>query len=485
MRRLLPATLLASLLGATVVPVPATAAGEAFCSLPGLEVREWTGAGDGTTWSDDANWNGNAPTNSTYDRENVLACIDADGVVVMPALQGNDAHVQAIDVAAGTTLRLEEGSKLFVYGDQDTRPSRIRAGASLRLLGASFGGPGRTVLAGTLVWRSLPPPASSTLVSSPCMLTVGADEPPPSCTIQEPGALQVAPTGVVSVDGRGVNLFDRYVLEVDGELRLSNRGYIAADRGTALRIRAGGLLDIRNDGGIYEGFTRAYPGQDPLPLAEVRNDGKIRKRSGDGTSAVVGTYSGSSSNAVVVRTGTLSLADGSGREATVAPGRTFGSGTCRSQAGYGCRPITSSADPLSVRITVPTADVDGAGVIVEEDVLAPGPDDLVAPVKAHARDLDASARRPAVLTLRLDHTVTEGRSWSEIDVYRQARAGEPFRKVRPCDGMGRPPRGQVACVDRNREAGSSTTVHDAEDPAGAKDVVMVVRTRDTSRWVAR
>lgn len=479
---------------ALVGPSSPSTAASGFCSLGGMTTVHWTGAGDGVTWTDPDNWDGQVPDKSAASRNNVYACIDdqVGGLVVMDVSPDvtPEAWVQSIDVAPGTTVRLEAGAKLFVFGDPATRASTVREGAGLELLGATYGGSGRTDLDGHLTWRSLAPPASATLVSAPCMVLAGENEPPPSCDLGHPGLLAVGPTGVVDVDGAGVNLFDRYQLEIAGRLRLSGSGYVAADHGTRLELLAGpgapGVLDIRNDGGVYEGFTRDYPGNDPaLGLAQIRNAGLILKGDGVGTSAVIGAYTAGDGGRIRVVDGTLTLPAGAGQPAVVAGGRSYGAGTCLAFATYACEPVTTPADPAAALFRVPNADRNGAKVRVREGATTSGPN-IAPPVTAHADGLRATERRPAVLVLRYDGSATGNRSWRRIQVYRQARPGAAFRKLPACDERGRPPRSsQVACVDRRRLPGSSRNVHDAGEPSGSRDALMVVRTRETSRWVAR
>ena len=62
------------------------------------EVRTWTGAGDGTTWSDDANWDTRAPYSKDTARFNGSATVTSDILL--------DAGPRTIEVASGATVVL-------------------------------------------------------------------------------------------------------------------------------------------------------------------------------------------------------------------------------------------------------------------------------------------------------------------------------------------------------------------------------------------
>ena len=187
-------------------------------------------------------------------------------------------------------LEVTEGGKLFVYGDQSSRPSTFRTRAPTVLLEAGTHrrsrpdrrrrpdglGRCRRHRAGA------PPPSPPTR----------ATWTSPACRPPAPGAWSIGDTGRLTVDGRGVNLFSRYRIVVRGPMILTGQSYVAADHDTAVELRARtsgtgvGVLDLRNDGGIYEGIARDEP-----TLADVVNGGLILKRSGTGTSAITGDYS--------------------------------------------------------------------------------------------------------------------------------------------------------------------------------------------------
>jgi hypothetical protein len=122
--------------------------------------------------------------------------------------------------------------------------------------------------------------------------------------------------------------------------------------------------------------------------------------------------------------------------------------------------------------------------VVQELTTASSANDIGFPVLAHATGLSATAADPAILTFRYDSSLLSGRGWASLDIYREATGTTTYVRLQACRADGSPPTGQVACVDRRGLAGSSRNVYD-DGPGTAPDVLMVVRTLGTSRWVAR
>jgi len=293
--------------------------------------------------------------------------------------------------------------------------------------------------------------------------------------------------GVVDVSGGLVNLGDQYQLLVRGLLRVHDGGSIAADHGTRLELRphtgpsAGtGTLRFEDDSSYLEGHNDFGIAQ----LSTVVNQGQITKSGGSGTSLVTGAYSQPSPGAVSVATGTLLLPSGSATPATVSGGTRYGTGRCLVPRQPGCQAQTFDLDRQNVDFQVPTEDTSGASVIVQELTTHSSAADIGFPVEAHATGLSATASHPAILTLRYDERLLGGRGWQSVDVFHQASDTAKYVKLKDCLANGNPPSGQVACVDRRGQAGSSRNVFDDEGPGNAPDVVMVVRTVATSRWVA-
>ncbi len=465
--------LVAGLLLAALVPTggatPAATAAGAFCGYQGdagLHVFRWDGGGDGVRWGDRFNWVGDVQPDLDY-ADTGYVCLDAGGPVELG--DGIEGRVQAIDLASGTTLRIVDGGKLFVYGDQSSRPSTVRPGATVLLERSTLGGPGRVDVAGRVVWRSLATGAA-TVTSDPCDVRTEAPEAP--CSPTGVGRLVIGDSGRLVLDGRGVNLFSRYRIVVRGQMILTGESYVAADHDTAVELRARtggagvGVLDLRNDGGVYEGIARDEP-----TLADVVNGGLILKRSGTGTSAITGDYSVVGRGGVEVRSGTLALPTGSVEAAQVDGGASYGTGQCPN-LGQQCTPTTDGDDPTLYRALVPTSDRDGALVRVREGVGTKG-SRLDRPVAIAARGLaSGSVLR---LTLRYDDTVVGSRTSNSLRIYRIPPDSSSELAVPNCRSNGAfQTTATLACVWRQR----STTA-----PGG--DVVMTVRTRVTSRWVGR
>ncbi len=471
-----------------LLPTPSSAAVPAYCSLswPGQVRFVWDGGGGDGQWSTPANWSNNLEPNKTYGSTGYV-CIPSWAEVTLGS--GVQGDLQAVDVQGGATLLLDTGSKLYVHGDHTSRPSVVRATAKMYNYGA-FGGPGRLDLLGTMWWRSTAGGASS-ITTRDCSLGATCGGP-----VQGPvGHLEVGDTGTVRVDDRGVNLQDQHRIVVRGQVRLSGRGYIAADRGTRFELAAKtggagvGVLTIANDGGYYEGRTL----NGVTTLSALVNGGRITKSAGSGTSVVSATYSRTTAGRVQVSSGSLAFPDGTTQAAQVSGGRTWGSGQC-SDAGayvpgsdaYACAPATEAGtDPQSQMFRVPTADINGAQVQVTEVVGGPA-DRIGSQVQLHATGLAATPTAPAVVNLRYDSSILGGKTWDDIRVYRRADGTTAYVVVPSCDDQGRPPAGAVGCVDRRGLSTSSRNVNDPGDAAGEPvDVVMVVRTTATSRWVGR
>jgi hypothetical protein len=290
------------------------------------------------------------------------------------------------------------------------------------------------------------------------------------------------------VTGGQVNLGDQFQLVVHGLLRVHDGGSIAADHGTRLELRphtgvtsGTGTLRFEGDGSYLEGKNDFGIPQ----LGTLVNQGRIIKSSGTGTSIVTGTYSQPSPGAVSVNSGNLLLPSGSSTPATVSAGAAYGTGRCLVPRQPGCQAQTFGQDQQNVDFQVPSTDTSGASVVVQELTTTSSPDDIGFPVEAHATGLSATAANPAILSLRYDESLLDGRDWTQVDVFHRADGSSTYVKLPPCLADGSPPNGQPACVDRRGLPGSSRNVFDDDGQGQAPDVVMVVRTYETSRWVAR
>jgi hypothetical protein len=220
-------------------------------------------------------------------------------------------------------------------------------------------------------------------------------------------------------------------------------------------------------------------------MSSFVNQGTIKKSIATGVSVIEAAYSRVSPGAVRVLSGTLTLPSGSFTGALVRGGRSYGSGSCFTGT-LGCRPTTFGTDRMFGKLTVPAADTAGASVVVREEAAKVRAADISPPVVAHATGMLESRAALARLTLRFDERLLSGRGWRQVNVYRKASASAPWVRLPACrTSDGRPPVGSPACVDRRGLSGSSRNVYDVEGPGANPDVIMVVRTTKTSRWVGR
>lgn len=509
--------LVAALVAAGVAVLPGTvrqavAAGPApYCSHehePGLVTYKWTGMGATPNWTDKANWTRNdsaltasdippgghgneqpfepqpgTPVNTSRDTDYV--CIPPGSTVVLnddPEGDSWNLRIQALDVAGTaahpTTLTMEVGTNLRVFGPQASRPSMIRSGATVVLQGSGLGGPGRIDLDGVLR-------AGATEADSSGFFTRRCSGEATACQSTPPvrGLLVVTSTGRLLVDGAdGVNVLDYYQVRVHGLVRMTDQGYLAADHGTRFELQSEadgapgfGTLEIRNDGGFYEG---APPAVDE-GLAVFVNDGRIEKTGGTGTSVVSASYSAGGGSRVDVRSGTLVLPDGAVRPAHVARGRRYGTASCAYDLSYLCAPVTDPGiDLQAATVRVPRRDRSGALVEVHETAADPAaPTGIVgSPMKIHATHLQASAAQPAVIEIRYDSDILGSQTPATIQVFRRHDGASAYRRVRSCRPDGTPRRGATACIDRGRTRWA---------PDDADDLIVVIRATATSRWVGR
>ena len=471
--RVVPLLLLLPFLAGThAAEAMPTSALPGFCQLA-PDANRWVGlgVGPGTTdqWEDGANWStGTIP--ATGDRD---VCIPSGG---QPRIRGGEeAHLRTLDLKG--TLTVDPGGKLFLYGSRAAnRDSVVRASGLLDVVGGTLGGISKLHVLGTVGLETQPGAASTVLVRD-CAYdtTFGASYPgeegcttPPTPVSGPKGLIEVADNGVLDVAGGGVNFGDQIQVRVRGLLRVRADAYIAADHGTRLEL-AGGTLRFMGDGGYLEGKIEADTG---IPqMSTLVNEGQIRKTGGTGRALVSADYSQPSPGKVSALAGTLLLPSGPVTPAFVGSGVTYGTGHCVDPNAPECDLTTDAAFRQSAQFQVPTTDTNGAAVVVRKLPTKSSPDDLGRPFVLHATDLDATTAGPAVITMRFDATVLDGRTSANVDIFRKSGTA-PYRRVQDC-ATGLPPTGEVACVDRDASS----------DEAG--DAIMVIHTVETSRWVGR
>lgn len=469
MKRSHLSTLLALLalmaLSVTGGPAATSATARPGCVLAGSGlVDNFWQDGDGN-WSDPAHWTrGVVPGLS---RGNDYACIGEGVEVTVGAAVRVD--LTAIELGPGSTLVMSPGSALMVWGDQATQRSLTRLGSTVDVRGATLGGSGLIHVIGTVAIRSTAD-ASAQLASYPAGDTAGPG-----------GRLVVGDEGTVDVQGdHNVGLTRGYTVEVHGRSRLLDTAALVAAPGTGFELRPHldggkgvGRFVIRNDRGYLQADLT-----DAVTSSSFVNEGRIVKRASTGTSVVAATYSGS--GAVVVKSGYLVLPDAADGPAEVTPGASVGSGTCTGIRV--CGSDTTPQDQQFASLKVPTSDSGGAQVVIIPLTGADVPGAAVGvPIKVHAKNLAATRSDPAVIKLRYDRTLlrAEGRPADpdQLNVLHAANRAAQYVPMPSCDRGAVPP-DATACVDRRPDPrwGSRKT---------GGDVIMVVRTIDTSRWLVR
>lgn len=439
------------------------------CSAPaGYQVNTWepeSGTGD---WDTPTSWSLNHTPGISSTSE--VVCIRGTATVQMPAGAGIQTNAAALDLGSSAVLDIQRGNKLFVDGNPTVLTSITRAGSLIRLSGATLGGTGRLDLGGGLIWSSQTTGAA-TITSRNCSLS-GAGDCAPDGRASRPGVMRVLAGGLLQVNSGagalGVNLFDEYRIEVAGRLLvLGAGGYLAADHGTRLNVLGGGRLELRNDGGWLEG-------RDPfgLPLSVIDNDGTMAKTTATGTSVVYASFPSDLQGSTSVAAGTLALPGTARGPVLVSAGKVYASGHCVASA-YGCVAQPTAGDPQTTRMTVPSADTNGAKVAMVEQ---PGStSDIGAVVQVDVTGLYATRAKPAVLSLRYDASIRAGHTPLGTHVLRQHGTGS-FARVPTCSSTGAIPSTATACVDRRST--SSRILSDG-------DLYLVIRTTGFSRWVAR
>jgi hypothetical protein len=458
-----------------------TARAEAgFCGLPGFmnaHAFVWTGdAGDGL-WATPGNWDVNAAPGQRVNSEgsdvrNQYVCIGRNSddtkatVTLRGGTFGESAHVEMIDIGDGATLTLTPGAQLYL-GRDNAKRSHVRAGSTFNLDGATLGGFGQLLVAGTMHWTSTTQGAA-TQTTRECDVGVGCVGP----LSVSAGDVIVTSGGLLDVDGHpngGVNLEDGRALfgETGGTIRLENDGFIAADHGTQI-VLGGADFVIDNDGGVYEG--RDHYGQ---PLAEVDPRGSEVRKTAAGTSVISGRVIKGGFPTFTVRHGYLSLGTRGVPRAGVHQGASYGDGTCTNpNPPFRCnRPVATAGDPQLAAITLPAHSHPGTLSLAEKPVSNAPSGTMGKAFHTSISYTDASAKHPVSLRFTYDKTLTGNKKPSKLKVF--SVHGHDFVKVPDCR-HGRPPHGKTSCVA-------------ARDRADGGDRFVVVHTtvNSNSRWVVR
>ena len=442
---LVAAVLGVATLAAVPASSPASAAPECRWGARGLVENRWLGGAG--SWSDATRWSrGVVPGIAARD----YACIPQGSSVVVDT-QTLRVDLDVLELGKGSRLTLQPGTALYVWGDQDAVRSTTKRDSVLEVDGATLGGGGRLHVIGTLtVHRS-----SS---GAPATLTTHPDS---SAYSGPAGILEVGDEGTLDVRGSGsVRLATQYVVDIHGRARLRDDAGLVADHGTTFLLQkhyfGGGVgrLVLLNDHGFAEGDAAGIE-----ELATFVNRGRIVKRESTGTSRIEARYVDGGEVRKV--SGEIELPP----PVVLTPPATD---TCGDEA---------SCDPLQTASLKPPA-TDSNGV---ETVIEPLVDETVAgaigvPMKVHAMGLEATLADPAVIRLRYDLLLFEQLgippNARELDVGHADGPEETYVDIPACAGRGLP-LGATACLD----------VRASTKEGG--DLVLVVRTTDTSRWVVR
>jgi hypothetical protein len=326
--------------GLAVAPLSSVAAATSgFCAAgktySGTTIT-WSGKGNGTTWTDAANWSpATVPdvhqTGGTYQAQYV--CI-GDGKGGKPAnvtIAGTEAfHVAGLDLGQSAHLTVRPGGRLFLGAASGTAvtPSVVEKHSQLQLLAATVGGSSPLTIAGTMLWTGdliSGHKDTATQTSSECVFdpaTAGC----PGTTKPGGGRTIIAAGGRLLVDGTafgGVDLTDQRVIDNSGTITLTGFGYIAMDHGTQLIDEAHSTINFDGKGGIYRLTNTA--GVAP----KIKQLGKV-VRHGTGTSVAVVAVPlafGGKPN-VAVLGGTLVLDTTKAPNAPVERASGYGVGSC-------------------------------------------------------------------------------------------------------------------------------------------------------------
>lgn len=462
----------------------------------GLDPFVWTGEAGNDRWQSPGNWFGDdAPNNG--DAATAWVCIDAlndqdpgDTVYLVHESEnpGTDntsatsAMVQAVDVMSGT-LSINRGGKLAVYGDHSTRPSSVRPGAHLDLTMGYLGGPGLINIDGTMTWARQR--YSSSLVSSCQAMGIGSNCPPTGLSSGS-GRMVVNGTLIVrklgdDVFNTGVNLADRYDLEVAGTLRMVGPTYIAQAHTTSIEIAApSGELVFDGDGDIYEGAFEGVP--DALP--PFVNNGTVRKVGGSGSSSINTAYQGDGAVVVEPGHGAITTPGGFPIGASVPAEDSVGTWQCptpdSSSAYTDCAfdstadaSVTSEADPQAAQFTVPATAGTPALVEIRETDQS-GPNDLQPQIEVDVEGLAGNA--VSELEFEFNNRILSVPAKGHVRLFRRA-GGAEWQEVPRCrEGGGSPfPNGVTACM---RGPARDRSDHRAV-------LATVITTTPTGGWVLR
>lgn len=467
---------LAGLLGTA----PAQAGGTYVICPSGVNAFVWDGGGDGTSWNDAGNWDVNCT----------------------PGLL-NQPHDDVVTIPAGADVWIEDGESAYVMALHNAGSLTITPGGVLKtiansesettLLQGLLFGTGRFTVTGTMTWQSTAF-GGATMSTRRCAKEDCSQAPP------APGTTVVAVGALLKIDGRGVNLSDRRVLENHGRVRLSGNGYVAADWGTGFsNVRLAGdprpVFAIANDLGYFQGLLNTGP-----TASTFWNSGRVVKAAGSGTAVIDAQYESShpDSQAVgdlVVQSGALSTLSPNAIglvKARVDQGSGFGNGSPGScltfvQVDPDTPPLPDSSacsgvdldgnDQQAVSVSLTEPGASSTSVVIEELTAGVNPGGFGVPVRIEAPNGQGTTSDPMVFRLYVDSSLLGSDAPGDVaqlaKVQRKASAAAKYKALPNCAVTGGATSTQ-ACVNR---ADSVT-----ETNAAGGDVVIVVETLQNSRY---
>lgn len=410
---------------------------------PGCD-RAWI-AGNGA-WTDGNNWD---PVAVPLPTEDICIYKTTPAFVTLDA----SSSVDGANMTGSQTALNVHGGALFINGVDG---STWGPGTNAAVNTGQLGGTGTLTVQGALFFAD--PLSSGTSLSS----VPGTGGQPPAT----PGALVVQGRAEVVAASLGLSSGYRVNVASGGSFVLDAGTFVTADRGTAVNVQTGGILQLQGDGGYYQGA--AVSGQ---PAGSLTNNGLITKTGGSGTSVIDAAYGGS--GRIEVHTGALAMPDAGAVSASVWPGSTFETGRCDPGVPTAaCQPTANPAvDTMNVSLTVPAGGSTPDGVQLQElggVSTVQDPQAVGNEVLAHADGLGAS---PAVIQLRYSQADVMSTPLNEVQVVHTTDAGQDVL-LPDCAAGPALPAGISSCIVRPVIRTASNTF-------------VKVLTTTTSRWHLR
>ncbi len=412
-------------------------------------------------WETAANWqhggtlSGVPPIDST-----AIVCMATSDTVTIDPGSSFFVKVKELHLDATTTLVVKgPGTGLLVNGDSDSIWGPL---TTVKVNQASLGGTG-TILAQGLITFTSGESNATFLTSTQSSCGVAPSNPS--------GVLAVAAGGEARLEKYGLALYAGYHVDVrsGGLVTLGADTWFAADDGTSLTIQPGGTVDLRGDGGYYQGCVN------DKPLSVFTNNGTLQKSAGSGTSVIEETYVAGDAGQVLVQSGTIALPGNQAVSADVAPQHSLATGRCdQVLATEPCQPTTDpDLDEMSVELTMPQNS--GVSSLVQLQELPPvstavDPMRIGNEVEAHAEGLVPDRSAPARIELRFSQADVMQTAVQEVQVWHTPDSG-PGGQIPDCAGD-TVPAGTVACVRRPVTRTSDNTF-------------VTVLAIETSRWRVR